>query len=130
MKKHPTQEELWERFDYCEEGNLITLKVNGPKSYIGKCVGTLSKSTGRLVVRFNNVTYDLHQLIWIWHYGYVPEGVIDHKDQDKLNNRYQNLRDVSTTCNNRNIGLRESNTAGIVGVSFHSQRGYWRAVIS
>ena len=62
-----------------------------------------------------------------------PEKIphVDHIDQDKLNNRENNLRWVSHEINSRNNSMREDNTSGVTGVNyFNDGRGryYWRAL--
>jgi hypothetical protein len=48
--------------------------------------------------------------------GY-PERVVDHIDENKMNNTRENLRVVSFIDNVRNLGLRSNNKTGFRGVS-------------
>jgi hypothetical protein len=43
-----------------------------------------------------------HRVAWFLMTGAWPEGVIDHVDGDRANNRWANLRDVTTKMNNAN----------------------------
>lgn len=60
----------------------------------------------------------LHRLIYEWHFGEIPSGmVIDHIDRDINNNYIENLRCVTTRTNARNKKLGSRNRTGILGVS-------------
>jgi hypothetical protein len=58
----------------------------------------------------------------------MPEHGLDHIDQDRSNNRIENLREVSQACNIRNSKQRES-LSGIKGVTWNSRYNKWRAYI-
>jgi len=55
--------------------------------------------------------------------------IIDHINQDKLDNRKTNLRFVSLSENNFNSKLPYNNTSGVKGVNYHRQSGKWEASI-
>lgn len=55
---------------------------------------------------------------------------IDHINHDTTDNRKENLRVVSRSQNNANIGLRKHNTSGCTGVAWHSTRKQWISRIS
>lgn len=50
--------------------------------------------------------YLMHRLAWLWMTGDWPEIVIDHKDRDKGNNKWANLRDATYSENSRNSSRR------------------------
>lgn len=58
-------------------------------------------NTGYLRIRIGKL-YQAHRLAWLYCYGYWPKKYIDHIDGNKLNNKIENLRDVSHTTNVRN----------------------------
>jgi len=53
--------------------------------------------------------------------------VIDHRDGDPSNNRWNNLRRATPSQNNANRRLQQNNAWGLKGVSRHRSR--WRASI-
>ena len=55
--------------------------------------------------------------------------VTDHIDSDGLNNRRVNLRLATRAQNNRNKRIQSRNTSGFKGVTWHKDRGKWRADI-
>jgi len=60
-------------------------------------------------------------------YGDWPTGEIDHIDGNGLNNRINNLRDVSRSINAKNISRLKNNTSGRVGVTWDKERSKWSA---
>ena len=58
-----------------------------------------------------------------------PREEIDHKDQDKLNCLYDNLRICNRSQNQQNRGKQLNNTSGWKGVSWHKRIGKWQASI-
>jgi hypothetical protein len=64
------------------------------------------------------------------HYGFMPENGIDHIDRDNTDNLLENLREVSQSCNMRNIGISPANKSGVLGVCWHKDSGMWISQIS
>ena len=55
------------------------------------------------IVTFGKKCFYLHRLIYMYHYGSIPKGyVIDHMNQNKTDNRIENLRCVNQTKNQLN----------------------------
>ena len=68
-------------------------------------------------LKFQNKQYLVHRIAWILYFGKWPEGELDHIDGNKLNNKIQNLRDVSHRVNLQNRTKPTSlNKTGFVGV--------------
>lgn len=88
-----------ELFEYREDGSLIR-RVGKSNIKAGTVAGSLS-NRGYLCVSTDNVTYLVHQIVFLLHYNYIPK-TIDHIDRDKINNRIENLRSVTTRENNLN----------------------------
>ncbi len=53
----------------------------------------------------------------------------DHINQNKLDNRSENLRTCSKSNNSRNRGKQRNNTSGYKGVVYHGSSKKWRAQI-
>lgn len=69
--------------------------------------------------------YTFHRVAWMLTYGEWPDGMIDHKDRDKTNNRISNLRTVCPEDNAKNMSISSRNTSGISGVCWHKSRNKW-----
>ena len=61
------------------------------------------------------------------HTGVEPLQIVDHRDGDKLNNRFNNLHLTTESGNNRNKRMQSNNTSGITGVFWHKRDKRWRA---
>jgi hypothetical protein len=122
-----TQARVRELFDYREDGELIR-KVNVARcARIGDVAGYLN-NIGYKVTKVDGKSYLNHRLIWLWHHGYLPEHGLDHIDRNKVNNRIENLREVSHSCNMRNCKIAKNNSSGVTGVSM-SRDNKWYAQI-
>lgn len=56
-----------------------------------------------------------HRAAWALYYGYWPDGVIDHIDGNKINNRISNLRVTDRTGNSQN-SLAPKGPLRLIGV--------------
>ncbi len=98
------QEMLKERYTYdSENGTLHHKKKKGVQE--GDVVGCYDRD-GYLttLINFNNKRkgYRVHRLVWMFVYGKMPEGHIDHINHIRDDNRIENLRDVAPIENSRN----------------------------
>ena len=58
-----------------------------------------------------------------------PDGFVDHKGTDRLNNRRENFRIATKSQNGFNRGKNRNNTSGFKGVSWKRHLGKWVAQI-
>jgi len=94
-KKLPDRLELLNHFSVDVDGNL-TLRKSGKK------VGWKDKR-GYCHVRFKNVTYKMHRVIYkMWHGVDPGNKLIDHRDGNPSNNCITNLRLVRCSDNQHN----------------------------
>ena len=54
---------------------------------------------------------------------------VDHINGDKSDNRKCNLRVVTNSQNQMNVGISKNNTSGVTGVYFRKDRNRWKAGI-
>ena len=126
--KTVTKELVQNLFDYVEDGTLLWKNPTSRSVKVGDKAGSTDK-IGYVIVRISGKAYKAHRIIWLYHYGYMPENDLDHIDRNKSNNRITNLREVSKMCNLRNRGVLKSNTSGITGVCYCSYRSKWKSYI-
>lgn len=122
-----TQKRLKELFEH-EAGNLIW-KIENPNAKRGYVAGCLDKR-GYRFIRVDDKLYTAHRLVWFYHNGYFPENDIDHINRNKDDNRIENLREVSRSCNNRNTGNHCTNKSGVKGVHWFKRTNKWKVEIS
>lgn len=72
--------------------------------------------------------YLAHRLAWFYVYGVWPDPICDHRNQNRADNRLENLRQATSSQNLINSKMWSNNTSGVKGVSL-SQRGKWVAEI-
>lgn len=90
----------------------------------GDKAGCLHHS-GRLTVSFGGKMYQLSRVAWAIHYGIDSKYMIDHINQDPLDNRIENLREVTSKENSRNQRIRITNKTGITGVHWCNKNRRW-----
>lgn len=90
---NPDPNRVREVFDYDRKtGELIRRKNN-------RVTGSLS-NIGYKYTKMDGFTLPVHRLIYIWHYGKIPEGYhIDHKDHNRSNDRIENLQAIPASEN-------------------------------
>jgi hypothetical protein len=92
--------------------------------------GANSISWGYRSINVDKKTYKAHNLVWFYFHGVFPTNVIDHINGNRLDNRIENLRDVTQQQNLWNMQRAMSNSkSGILGVDWVLYRKKWRAQI-
>lgn len=113
-----------ERFSYDPESGLLSRKVGVGGQLAGSIVGT-DNGKGYLRTSFNNEQYLVHLIIYAMQTNEMAE-VVDHKDLDKKNNRWSNLRPTNKSGNERNTSVRSNSTTGIKNVYWIPGRHKYR----
>lgn len=95
----------------------------------GQVAGT--PKDGYLAITVRGRQWRAHVLAWLFMTGELPPNgkEIDHKDRDRANNKWSNLRLVTRSGNNHNAAPASSNKSGVRGVSWSSDRNLWDARI-
>lgn len=70
-----------------------------------------------------------HRVAWAIYHGQWPEGMLDHINGDRADNRIANLRVVSVVENGRNAKRPANNTSGAVGVGWVKAKRRWRSMV-
>jgi len=122
-----TQEYVKTLFTY-NNGKLIRKIRTGNNANEGEIVGSVERK-GYLRVAIKGKSYKVHRIVWLWHYGYLPENQLDHINRKKDDNRIENLREVSGTCNRRNSRVYYTTKSGMKGVVLLGNRTTWQAQI-
>lgn len=87
----------------------------------GKRAGTVDKKGYRRIVICGR-SYAEHNLAWLYMTGEWPIATVDHRNLQKGENWWENLRPATDQENSRNKGLRKDSTTGLKGVKPHYDR--------
>lgn len=130
MKNELTFERASELLRYDEETGKIFWRVTrGGWIKDGAEAGSQWRNTYRQI-KIDGRLYKAHRVAWLLHYGVWPKNQIDHIDGDGLNNRPENMRDVTQRENTRNARMRSDNTSSVTGVYWYKPYGTWKAQIN
>lgn len=126
-----TYEFVRERFDYDPEGYLIW-KPSVNNDRVGKRAGGKDKDYWLVQFTTSKKKVPAHRIIFLWHYGYLPEAplTIDHANQNKLDNRIENLRVATPTQQNANKPVDPRSTTKLKGVEYDRVRDRYRAIVT
>jgi hypothetical protein len=104
------------------------------KQRVAKCIqiGSIAGNTnkiGYVTIGLRKKVYKAHRLAWLYIHGEWPDGLIDHINGDKSDNRLVNLRVVNETGNSENVRKpNKRNKSGFMGVIWFQNK--WRANIT
>lgn len=101
--------------------------------FSGKVAGNPVKVIGNSFyadLRIFGKTYRAHRLAFLYVTGEFPEKHVDHIDGNGLNNKWNNLRDVSVKENAMNRSVPLNNSSGVMGVNFFKRVGKWTSNIT
>ncbi len=129
-----TQERLQFLLHYKPSTGEFTWKVRrGGKANAGarsECID----SKGYYRIGIDGTRYLAHRLAWFYVHGEWPDGLIDHRNRVRTDNRIKNLRVVSQSQNQWNINKSEAHGNPALGVSFDGKnprrKSKWFAYIT
>jgi hypothetical protein len=117
MKKL-TQKRLKELLHYDPETGLFYWKKKRSwRTSIGDIAG-YKDPRGYMRIRVDHKLYAAHRLAFLYIEGHFPKKEVDHIDRNPSNNKWENLRDVSHSCNIQNRKTQSNNSIGIMGVGY------------
>lgn len=127
-----TAERVRELLDYDPSTGEFRWRVSrgcGGGARAGDIAGSNDGTGGYWRIEIEQAAHYAHRLAWLYVYGEWPARFLDHRNEDKLDNRIANLRNATRAQNRQNITRPyRSNTSGYTGVRrFHHQ---WQAAIS
>lgn len=93
---------------------------------VGNIAGTVGYQ-GYTAIHVNGRIYQAHRLAWLYVYGRFPTADLDHINDNKSDNRIENLRETTRSQNMLATPKPRNNTSGYKGVSFDKSRNKWEA---
>ena len=128
-KNQIIQKRLKEILHYDPETGIFRWLVTRGGRTPGTIAGSINKLSGYRHIRINGKIYRAARLAHLYVEGYFPEHDMDHRDRNKNNDAWENLRHVSRLCNTRNRKIHCNNTSGITGVHWSKKDNTWIALI-
>lgn len=136
-RKPLTRGRLFELLHYDPEtGTFMRLAAARPQSahYFDKPIGYIKRGTvadggGYHMINVDGRVYRAHRLAWFYMTGAWPDADVDHKDGNRANNRWGNLRAATRSQNIANSRRPRDSLTGVKGVTFDKGRGKWVAQI-
>lgn len=124
-------EELLTLLNYSKETGEFRWKVirrkHGGPIYPGDIAGSIKGREYR-EIGINGRLYRAGRLAWFYVMGKWPN-IIDHINRNGLDDRFENLRDVTQGQNMQNTGPKKRNATGLKGVTFDHKRSMYVARI-
>lgn len=118
--------ELRDAIKYDPISGVFTWLRSQGTAMAGAVAGSVNHH-GYREISFLGVKHQANRLAWFMSKGVWPDGVVDHKNRNRDDNRIENLRDTTVALNNLSKGVRSDSKSGIPGVGWSSSRGKWRA---
>jgi hypothetical protein len=124
----PAAERVRELLDYNPLTGVFVWRVSPCNNTpAGSIAG--ANSEGYRLIRIDGGRYKGHQLAWLYMTGSWPASQVDHRDWNRGNNCWSNLRLATGSQNKANMGKRADNKSGYKGVSWYPTTQKWVAQI-
>jgi hypothetical protein len=114
-----------------DTGVFLWLKSRSGTNGVGEPVGCIDKSRDTVVMTVNGVRCFAHRAAFLYMTGKWPTYEVDHINGNRLDNRWQNLRDVPRLINQQNIrkAIGKNCSERLLGTSFNKAKKKWTACI-
>lgn len=121
-------------FIHLEKPEFLYGSARLAQSVNSRCAGkpafNIYDPKGYFTGGFLNVRYMAHRVAWAMIAGEWPERMIDHRDHNGFNNKWENLRLADHSENGCNARMRADNKTGFRGVSWNKRDRKWQAMIT
>ncbi len=126
-KQYPSQAKVRDLFNYNSDGYLVWRAHRG-RVAAGERAGT-PLTTGYMQVRIDGSFYRANRLVWIWHYGDIPDGlVVDHINAVRDDDRIENLALLTHRENTTRGATTHKRSSLPLGVTRHSRNVFMARV--
>lgn len=102
--------------------------MNSCRRPAGMLAGDKKKDSGYILIGVDCFRYRAHRLAWLYMTGKWPAHQVDHKDRDRSNNKWANLREATQQQNSAN--MQRPSVTGVKGVIRSKNGKRWIANIA
>lgn len=122
---------LRNQLSYDPESGAFKWLVSGSGRRTNLTAGCIKKKGNNVWRRiiFDQQEYTSGQLAWSIMTGEFPDFIIDHIDQDSLNDKWVNLRRGDNFVDQRNHRKSSRNNTGVVGVKWNKKSSQFHSFI-
>lgn len=114
--------ELRELLHYDPDTGLFTWLVDANHKVKAGTVAGALEATGYVRIYVKGKPYKGHRLAWLYMTGEWPSDILDHKDRNRANNRWRNLREATRGQNRANSRANGNSRTGLKGVRRHGSK--------
>lgn len=111
-----------------ETGRWSYLVSTSYRNVVGGDAGFIN-GQGYRIIKIKGRAYKAHRLAIFYMTGQWPDSFVDHRDMNRSNNRWGNIRQATPSQNQVNTRLRSDNKTGYKGVGWHKRDKIWSARI-
>lgn len=123
-----TQSELKSLLHYDPETGVFTWLVNRNRNARAGDVAGSINNRGYMRLMINRKTYTFHRLAFLYMTGKFPKDQVDHKDGNKTNNAFSNLRECTPSQNSCNRPKVKNTLTNFKGVTKRSNGTFTASV--
>lgn len=118
MKAQLTNEHLRSVLEYEKETGVFRWLVTSRNVKSGDVAGYIRPPNNYLQIGVAGKQHPAHRLAWLYCHGSWPDGMLDHINGNRIDNRIENLRIVTNSENMQNMrAARRDSTTGRLGVA-------------
>ena len=109
---------------YDPDTGAWTWLIHKWKNRIGSIAGSIYAGGYRVIV-INRKHYTSAELAWLYMTGTWSNDTVDHKNRNKLDDRWDNFREATHSQQGHNVDLSPRNTSGVTGVRWSEPNKKW-----
>ena len=98
--------------------------------FAGRAAFTARDNDGYPIGSLFDRLYRAHVVAFAMATGRWPSLLVDHRNGDRTDFRFENLRESSHSDNAKNMAKTRRNKSGVKGVHWNSSVGKWQALLS
>lgn len=123
-----TAERLKQLVHYDPNTGIFTHIAPRKKIRVGEQAGGIDRDSGYMVLCVDRKRHYAHRLAFLYMTGQWPAQLVDHRDGNRANNAFRNLRDAPRVINQQNMRHAAiTSTSGLLGA--FKKRDKWESRI-